>query len=667
MQANHFDFAAQIIGQSYADQAAQARTSRAKKVTCLLTQRRIPEEPWTEAEVETFLHELAAMDSNNFGDTVGVGEREGRISASLVRRRHFGFAHGMGRSGDLRELQPKAAGSSLVARLAEFLSLDAVRRVCGVRNAEGCCVLPVATGMALAFCLLFLKRQKRKQMETESKERKEKEREKHDPLLNGNGNPHPQTEDEEEEDEDEDVEVPRRVLWSRIDQKSCVKAVGFADCRLEVIELEMVEEEEEEEQKEAAETDASTLSPQTKRRRRYLRTDVDALRRRLEKERQREKDGETNKGCMLNGDTESNKERPSITAQRKGRSCKRGRGGGILAVVTTTSCFAPREPDDIVAVAALCKEFGVPHVVNNAYGLQCGAICHALNEACRSGRVDFFVQSGDKNFQIPVGGSLVCSPQKGLVEAFAKTYAGRANSATSLDLLITFLQTGVSGLTSWRRERKELNVFFRQLMKKTAGELGLRTVEPPRNKISFIIDLLPLCLDTQRGGQGQARNSGRQTEGGGETKGKGKDAGMISALGSLLFRMRCTGHRVCVPKKANEGSGASGEKKKAASRDSEKEMGEGEGDSLVCPVSQPGCDPGGRSSSFSSPAVAVGAADVKIIDGVPFENFGCHSDEWRFPYMTVACAIGASKESLEIFAERFAEAVRRLTEKKNKK
>jgi O-phosphoseryl-tRNA(Sec) selenium transferase len=42
----------------------------------------------------------------------------------------------------------------------------------------------------------------------------------------------------------------------------------------------------------------------------------------------------------------------------------------VVAVVTTTSCFAPRAPDALVEVAVLCAAAGVPHVVNNAYGLQ---------------------------------------------------------------------------------------------------------------------------------------------------------------------------------------------------------------------------------------------------------------------------------------------------------
>ena len=31
-------------------------------------------------------------------------------------------------------------------------------------------------------------------------------------------------------------------------------------------------------------------------------------------------------------------------------------GESVVAVLTTTSCFAPRGPDDLPAVAAICKE-----------------------------------------------------------------------------------------------------------------------------------------------------------------------------------------------------------------------------------------------------------------------------------------------------------------------
>lgn len=47
------------------------------------------------------------MDSNNFIDNIGVGEREARVASGLVARCHFRLAHGMGRSGDVAAEQPK--------------------------------------------------------------------------------------------------------------------------------------------------------------------------------------------------------------------------------------------------------------------------------------------------------------------------------------------------------------------------------------------------------------------------------------------------------------------------------------------------------------------------------------------------------------------------------
>ena len=44
----------------------------------------------------------------------------------------------------------------------------------------------------------------------------------------------------------------------------------------------------------------------------------------------------------------------------------------IVAVMTTTSCFAPRACDDVVSVAKLCDASKIPHVINHAYGLQVG-------------------------------------------------------------------------------------------------------------------------------------------------------------------------------------------------------------------------------------------------------------------------------------------------------
>ena len=63
----------------------------------LLSQRALPAIPWDEL-VEHLLAELALMDSNNFKDAVGFGERGGRVLSRIVQRRHYRLGHGTRRS-----------------------------------------------------------------------------------------------------------------------------------------------------------------------------------------------------------------------------------------------------------------------------------------------------------------------------------------------------------------------------------------------------------------------------------------------------------------------------------------------------------------------------------------------------------------------------------------
>jgi O-phospho-L-seryl-tRNASec:L-selenocysteinyl-tRNA synthase len=106
-----------------------------------------------------------------------------------VRRRHFGLAHGIGRSGDITAEQPKAAGSTLLARLCNTLAADALRSA-GFSEPGQSTVLPVATGMALTLALLALAQQR---------------------------------------------PGARHVVWPRCDQRSCVKAVHACGLALHVV------------------------------------------------------------------------------------------------------------------------------------------------------------------------------------------------------------------------------------------------------------------------------------------------------------------------------------------------------------------------------------------------------------------------------------------------
>lgn len=46
---------------------------------CLSLQKKLPEHGWDNATIEYFVNELALMDSNNFLNRCGVGEREARV------------------------------------------------------------------------------------------------------------------------------------------------------------------------------------------------------------------------------------------------------------------------------------------------------------------------------------------------------------------------------------------------------------------------------------------------------------------------------------------------------------------------------------------------------------------------------------------------------------
>lgn len=57
--------------------------------------------------------------------------------------------------------------------------------------------------------------------------------------------------------------------------------------------------------------------------------------------------------------------------------------------------------------------------------------------------MDALISSTDKNFMVPVGGSVIYShKKKDLIEKINKFYPGRASAGPTLDLFITFLQMG---------------------------------------------------------------------------------------------------------------------------------------------------------------------------------------------------------------------------------
>ncbi|XP_071448106.1 O-phosphoseryl-tRNA(Sec) selenium transferase [Hetaerina americana] len=405
MNSHSFTLAERLIPATYLQQAAAAKKSRESLIRQLIEQRKWPEEGWDDTTIELFLADLAQMDSNNFPGNCGIGEREARIASALVARRHYRLGHGIGRSGDLGEVQPKAAGSSLMNKLTNALVLDVIRFT-GVKTSAGCFVVPMATGMSLVLCMLTIRQER------------------------------PQA---------------KYVLWSRIDQKACFKCIVTAGLEPVVIETVSVGDE--------------------------LRTDIAGIEERI-------------------GTLGAN---------------------NIACILTTTSCFAPRAADSVDQVAVLCARYGVPHLVNNAYGLQSARCMHLIQEAARRGRVDAFVQSTDKNFLVPVGGAIIAGFDKGLVERISRMYPGRASASPAMDVFITLLSLGVNGFKSLIAQRKEMYTYLKDELTKVATKHGERILETKNNPISMAMTLGSMS---------------------------GLDSKNLTMLGSMLFLRCVSGTRV---------------------------------------------------------------------------------------------------------------------------
>jgi O-phospho-L-seryl-tRNASec:L-selenocysteinyl-tRNA synthase len=153
----------EFVGRTYTDLGqevplTQAINTLAADFKQLLASRRLPPTGWSEQQIEFMLAEIAMLDSNNFSNRAGVGEREGRTVSRLVAKRHFYMTHGVGRSGDLVAVQPKAAGSSLIAKLTEALVKHAFE-VAGLQL-KHCVVMPCATGLSCTLVFLALKQQR---------------------------------------------------------------------------------------------------------------------------------------------------------------------------------------------------------------------------------------------------------------------------------------------------------------------------------------------------------------------------------------------------------------------------------------------------------------------------------------------------------------------------
>lgn len=453
-----------LVPPSYLNQAQQTWTSKNHIFQHLLEKQKLPDDGWGEELIKEFILELSQFDSNNLSGNCGAGEREGRIFSQLVSRRNFRLAHGVGRSGDVTAVQPKAVGSSILNQLCTKLMLDFIHQV-GLKNASACIIVPMATGMTLLLCFLALRSLRPKS---------------------------------------------KYIIWPRIDQKSCFKSMVSAGFKPVVIENNLESDE--------------------------LRTNVEGIKKAISE----------------------------LGAEN------------ILCIHSTTSCFAPRVPDRLEEIASICAEYDIPHIVNNAYGLQLSNCVHLLQQAAKNGRIDAFVQSCDKNVMVPVGGAVVATfGNNDFLNKVASTYAGRASASPAVDLLITFLQLGRSGVKKMLSVRKENYLYMKTELEKVASKHGEKLLQIKHNQISMAVTL----------SKAQHIPSG------------------VAEIGSMLFTRRVSGSRV-VPKNAQ-----------------------------------------------------------KTIEGYSFTGYGSHCDDYPYPYLTVAVAVGMDRDECDIFLKRFDKVMSTLSKK----
>jgi O-phospho-L-seryl-tRNASec:L-selenocysteinyl-tRNA synthase len=309
-----------------------------KPLRVLLEQRRIPKKGIDDDLIRSFFNLLSSMDTDKDPLAARIGEREARVASPYVLELAAGFAHGVGRSGDLSTPQPKAPGGSLLQFFANRLALDAMKRF-GLPKIEAASVVPLTTGMTLAMTLAAAR----------------------------------------------NISGKREVVYPRVDHRSPLKAIEFVGMRAKVIDGEVF---------------------------------GDAVR------------------------VPTGKIQGAVTAE-------------TAAVVSTTTFFPPREPDDVKEIAKIARDLGIFHIVNNAYGVQSRVIMSKLRAAMDAGRVDAVVQSTDKNFLTPVGGSIVCSSHEGFIRKISETYAGRATAAPFAQFLASILSLGEEGYERLRDEQEK--------------------------------------------------------------------------------------------------------------------------------------------------------------------------------------------------------------------
>lgn len=358
-----------MMDKSILERGLSILTDQLDPITTLLDQRCIPDQGWNDKQIQLLFELLSGMDTDKDASAARIGEREGRVASDYVLSLAAGFAHGIGRSGDIAAVQPKAAGGSILNMLSGRVATSLLKQL-GLPKIKDAIVVPVATGMSIGLCLAAIHQEWAKKNSDAPWERIE-------------------------------------VVMPRVDHKSPLKGIMLAGFTPVIV------------------------------------------------------------PALLNGDgvevpVESVKE--AITER-------------TAAVISTTAFFPPRIPDHVKEIAKMCKDIDIPHVVNNSYGIQSDVYLKMLRGSIDAGRIDYIVQSSDKNFLAPVGGAVVCSPSAQRIEELSQAYAGRASAQPCVQFLAAVLALGLSGYRELMAQQKINREFLQDQVAEFAGKIGQRILD----------------------------------------------------------------------------------------------------------------------------------------------------------------------------------------------
>ncbi|MBW9222574.1 O-phosphoseryl-tRNA(Sec) selenium transferase [Methanothermococcus sp. SCGC AD-155-C09] len=116
----------------------------------ILNHRKVPKKGISDDKIKLFLKFLSLMDTDKDPKVIRIGEREGRYASKIQEELVSGFCHGVGRSGNLIDPQPKAPGASVMYSLTNNLLTSFLN---GLGLKVYSIAVPVATGMSLSLCL----------------------------------------------------------------------------------------------------------------------------------------------------------------------------------------------------------------------------------------------------------------------------------------------------------------------------------------------------------------------------------------------------------------------------------------------------------------------------------------------------------------------------------